>query len=172
MRRSRDLEKNSNKEKMEKSATFWISLSGAIIVLIGFFLPWIRVGFTVGNETVTGLSLIKKDLRLWLIPILAVIAIQFDLGYLKGWWKRLRTWMFITGGLGLFIMGMTYNSIDHQLNKFFIKLITRHQIKIGLFGTIIGFFLIFITAFLPKRKLEVSDSREGTVTVPEDTNYK
>ena len=48
-----------------------INLSGAIVVLICFFLPWVQVSCAGARDSLTGLDLARNDHPLlWLIPLL------------------------------------------------------------------------------------------------------
>lgn len=47
-----------------------LNLSGAIIVLVCFFLPWVQVSCAGARDTLTGLGLARNDhTLLWLIPL-------------------------------------------------------------------------------------------------------
>ena len=48
-----------------------INLSGAIIVLVCFFLPWVQVSCAGASDSLSGLDLARDDdALLWLIPLL------------------------------------------------------------------------------------------------------
>lgn len=57
-----------------------INLSGAIIVLACFFLPWVQVSCAGARDTLTGLDLARNDhALLWLIPLLMLAVIVLGL---------------------------------------------------------------------------------------------
>lgn len=140
------------KNQLDKSGFHWIALVGAVIVLACFFIPWVKVSFGVGKKILSGLGFAGQDFRIWFVPVMAgCVIVSFFLnliGRLK--WFRIITAAF--GFLGLVWMVFTYLAIEQELGKFFVKLITSHRIEIGFLGTVIGFIIICIVSFLPKRK--------------------
>ena len=57
-----------------------INLSGAIIVLVCFFLPWVQVSCAGAIATSSGLNLARHDdALLWLIPLLMCAVLVFGL---------------------------------------------------------------------------------------------
>ena len=61
-----------------------INLSGAVIVLICFFLPWIQVSCGGASDTLSGFSLARDEHPLlWLVPILMLAVL--GVGLLRAW---------------------------------------------------------------------------------------
>jgi hypothetical protein len=57
-----------------------INLSGAIVVLICFFLPWVQVSCAGARDSLTGLNLARNDHPLlWLIPLLMLAVLVIGL---------------------------------------------------------------------------------------------
>ena len=57
-----------------------INLSGAIIVLVCFFLPWVQVSCAGGTNSLSGLNLARHDEPLlWLIPLAMCAVLVFVL---------------------------------------------------------------------------------------------
>ena len=55
-----------------------INISGAVIVLVCFFLPWVQVSCAGARDTLTGLDLARNDhVLLWLIPLL-MLAVNYS----------------------------------------------------------------------------------------------
>lgn len=53
-----------------------LTASGALIVLVCFFLPWVQVSCGGAHDTSTGVDLARGgDNGLWLIPLLMVVII-------------------------------------------------------------------------------------------------
>jgi hypothetical protein len=57
-----------------------INLSGAIVVLICFFLPWVQVSCAGARDSLTGLDLARNDHpSLWLIPLVMLAVVVLGL---------------------------------------------------------------------------------------------
>ena len=53
-----------------------VTVSGALIVLVCFFLPWIQVSCGAAKDTVSGINLARDGhSMLWLIPVLMVTTV-------------------------------------------------------------------------------------------------
>lgn len=57
-----------------------INLSAAIIVLVCFFLPWVKVSCAGASDNLSGLDLARQDSPLlWLVPLLVGAVLVFGL---------------------------------------------------------------------------------------------
>ena len=66
-----------------------INVSAAVIVLICFFLPWLQVSCAGAHDSLSGFQLARnEDALLWLIPILTVAVIAFNL--MRAWKEESR----------------------------------------------------------------------------------
>ncbi len=133
----------------KRSYLYWLSLTGALIALVSFFLPWVKVGFVVGHKTVTGLGLAEKDARLWILPVSALIIVFLSPLCIKKPAVFFRILMVLSGSLGLSVTAFTFITIKHELNRFFIKLITNYHIEPGIFAVFAGFLIILISMLIP-----------------------
>jgi hypothetical protein len=131
----------------------WFSVAGAIIIAISFFLPWLQVKCSGKTITGSGFIFAQDEPLLYLILGCALLIILFFILFRKGLaliWFRIGA--IFAAGLGLFMMIMTYISIEQKLSGFIVKRLTSHQIKPGLLGTIIGFLIVIISALLSRKK--------------------
>ncbi|MEK6335005.1 MAG: hypothetical protein AABM67_08660 [Acidobacteriota bacterium] len=105
-----------------------INLSGAAIVLICFFLPWVQVSCAGARDSLTGLNLARNDHPLlWLIPLL-MLAVMV-LGLLRVRREKptaLAILSAISAGVTIFLMNRertrvqdTSNLISAQLTGWF-----------------------------------------------------
>jgi hypothetical protein len=61
--------------------------TGALIVLVCFFLPWIQVSCGATRDTASGVDLARDGSHgLWLIPVLVLLLLFF--GSVKAWKER------------------------------------------------------------------------------------
>ena len=131
----------------------WLSPAGAFIVLISFFLPWLEVHCSGKKILGSGFTFANKEFLLWFIPISALLVILlyvlYRRGLSSGWYK---TGVILLAGLGVAMLMLVYFSIEQKMSGFIVKLITNHQIKIGLISTLVGFLLIFISSFLSNKQ--------------------
>ena len=66
-----------------------INFSAAVIVLICFFLPWLQVSCAGAQDSLSGFQLARnEDALLWLIPILTLAVIAFNL--MRAWKEESR----------------------------------------------------------------------------------
>ena len=95
-----------------------INLSGAIIVLICFFLPWVQVSCAGARDTLTGLNLARNDHPLlWLIPLL-MLAVTV-LGLLRGRREKPTAQAIvsaISGGVTIFLMNRERVRVQDEAN--------------------------------------------------------
>ena len=129
----------------------WLSPAGAVIAFICFFLPWVEVRAVVKKIMGSGFTFAQDEMLLWMVPVFALIIFAlFVMLRKKESLLGLKVAVIIFAGLGMFMMIMTYLSIEQKLSGFFVKQITSYEIKIGLPGTIIGFLISFISAVFIK----------------------
>ncbi len=137
------LNTNSNRN----SLAVWLSPTGAIIILVCFFLPWLEVSCSGKKIIGSGLTFALKAAPLWLIPAFAILVLLLFIWYWKGlsltWFK---IFLMSLALLGILMLVFTYISIEQKLSAFVVKRITSHQIKGGLIGTWIGFVLVILSA--------------------------
>ena len=105
-----------------------INLSGAIVVLICFFLPWVQVSCAGARDSLTGLNLARNDHPLlWLIPLLMLAVAVLGLLRVRGERPTLQAIVSaISGGVTLVLMNRerarvqdTSNLISAQLTGWF-----------------------------------------------------
>src|SRR5262249_47975180 len=66
-----------------------INVSAAVIVLICFFLPWLQVSCAGAHDSLSGFQLARnEDALLWLVPILILAVIAFNL--MRAWKEESR----------------------------------------------------------------------------------
>ena len=66
-----------------------INVSAAVIVLICFFLPWLQVSCAGAQDSLSGFQLARnEDALLWLVPILILAVIAFNL--MRAWEEKSR----------------------------------------------------------------------------------
>ena len=66
-----------------------INVSAAVIVLICFFLPWLQVSCAGAQDSLSGFQLARnEDALLWLVPILVLAVIAFNL--MRAWEEKSR----------------------------------------------------------------------------------
>jgi hypothetical protein len=130
-----------------RSLFSWLSPTGAILILICFFLPWLEVHCSGKKIIGSGLAFAQKATPLWLIPAFAILVLLLSIWYWKGlslnWFKIL---LVSLAALGIVMLVFTYIAIEQKLSGFVVKRITSHQIKGGLIGAVVGFVLIIISA--------------------------
>ena len=135
------------------SPGFW----GSILVLAGFFLPWLR-----GTAGATGLQLVQNDFEQWklvllLFPISAfIIFIQSLTGALpaglSGFFKFI-PFLLLIAFVAIMVMGNTDTTVKNKYGLDFHDLPNLVKIiGIGLWATIIGaLFMLFHKKYMRVR---------------------
>ncbi len=136
----------------------WFSPAGAIIVVICFFAPWLEVRCSGKKIIGSGFTFAQDEMLLWMVPGFALIILALFLILRKDESMRgLKVSVIIFASLGLLMMVMTYLSIEQKLSGFIVKRITSYQIKIGLPGTLLGYFIsIAAVLFITPRRTDKS----------------
>ncbi|MCI0494662.1 hypothetical protein L0Z72_06610 [candidate division KSB1 bacterium] len=136
-----------NTNPSRSSLAVWLSPTGAIVILVCFFLPWLEVSCSGKKIIGSGLTFALKAAPLWLIPAFAILVLLLFIWYWNGlsltWFKIL---LMTLAALGILMLVFTYISIEQKLSGFVVRRITSHQIKGGLIGTGIGFVSIILSA--------------------------
>ncbi|MDZ7265518.1 MAG: hypothetical protein ONB16_13130, partial [candidate division KSB1 bacterium] len=82
-----------NTNSSRSSLMAWLSPTGAVIILVCFFLPWLEVSCSGKKIIGSGLTFAQKAAPLWLIPAFAILVLLLFLWYWKGlsitWFKVL-----------------------------------------------------------------------------------
>lgn len=63
-----------------------VTLSGAVFVLVCFFLPWVQISCAGLKDSASGFDLARGgDRSLWLVPLLMLVVILISFGRI---WKK------------------------------------------------------------------------------------
>lgn len=121
-----------------------LSISGAVIVAISFFLPWIETGC----GTLSGADLTRISGEFWLVLVVAAIAVgaaamRVDL-------RESAPRIAVSGSAGgvmLLLISKAASLPGVGVNQF------SQALRVGAYGTILGLWLIVLTPFLsqPRR---------------------
>jgi hypothetical protein len=95
-----------------------INLSGAIIVLACFFMPWVQVSCAGATDALSGVDLARSDhTLLWLIPLLMVAVVSMAL--LRAWKETPRAvgiTSAICGAVVIFLMNRERMRVQDEAN--------------------------------------------------------
>jgi len=131
---------------------FLLSLAGAILIMICFFLPWLKVKVVVKSMYLSGLELGQESTILWMVPLLALLvgSISF-IGIRTKKINLNRVLLIAFSSIGtLFILVILF-SISKEMNSG-IKKITGYKFQNGIWGTLLGFIIGILGAFFIKPK--------------------
>lgn len=87
---------------------------GSLVLLAGFFLPWMRIDLIIRIANVSGLSFAATEIYLWLLPVVALVGLGWAI-YIVNQGTVSRDVTFIAGGsailaiLGSVIFLVRYN---------------------------------------------------------------
>lgn len=142
----------SKNEASRSNLAIWLSLTGAIVILACFFLPWLEVSGSGKKIIGSGFTFAQQAAPLWLIPAIAMLILLLFVWQRSGLPLSLfKGLLLILAGLGIAMLVVTYISVEQKLGGFFVKRITSHQIKTGLIGTAVGFVLVFLSAIWARK---------------------
>lgn len=136
------------KQVASNNSASFISPSGAALVVICFFLPWLEWSACGISKTATGAELSQFDGSFLLYPLAGIISIAayFICKSQKKIWKA-RPFIIISSVLGLLLLFYKVSSIPSSPDIFGQRITAADlgfKPQIGAIGTIIGFILAII----------------------------
>lgn len=120
----------------------WTGLAGAVLVIIGAFLPWVSVASVFGNLGVNGIDGDGK--------ITAGLAALGGLLLWLGWTNRSRVSVIVTivaAALAGLVTLYDWSNVSDKVSDLNNGDAVRASIGIGLYATGIGIVMLFASAF-------------------------
>ena len=148
-----------------------ISPSGAALVVICFFLPWLQWSACGIRKTASGADLAQFDGSFWLFPLMGIVSVlaYFIAKGQKQIWTA-RPFILISSIFALSLMFYKVNSIPTSteiLGQRISAADLGFQVQFGGYGTIIGFILAIIgCAFMTRKITALSSAPQNSNSLP------
>ncbi|RKY75472.1 hypothetical protein DRQ07_11860 [candidate division KSB1 bacterium] len=134
------------------------AIIGSLMIIVFFFFPWVRVSLPLGQRILSGLDLADKDLRILIIPGLAFVIFSLSILNIFKPISFIRILNLCAGILGFVVTISTYTSLNTELNKFFIRIITNYHIELWFYLIFFGFLLSTVSSVFISGRNKISKS--------------
>ena len=154
-----------------KDQKVFITPAGALVALICFFLPWVKVS-CMGVKTMTGADIASQNGLFYLIPLAAVAILVAYFFFKKvNDLKKIRLVTWISAGIALAIMIVEYLRLSGGTKTEFGTISAKElglSIEFGAIGSLLGFVAALVgLRFLKTGAAPVVTPEVATVPKPE-----